>query len=238
MCGRFNVNQLADALMILFGIEDGHYAARNAAPRYNVAPTQPVAAVRENPQSGTRELCYLRWGLIPHWAKDPAIGNRMINARAETAAEKPSFRGAMRYRRCLIPANGYYEWQKLPSGKQPHNIRMKDGAPFAFAGLWESWEQPDGGAVESCTILTTEPTERLRAIHHRMPVILPPEDFDQWLDINEKNSAAVVPLLRPYPHDALIAVPVSRYVNKPTNDGPRCIEPVAPETGHSEANGN
>lgn len=233
MCGRFNVNKLADALLILFGIEDGH----DATPRYNIAPMQPLAAVRENAQSGMRELCFLRWGLIPHWAKDPTIGNRMINARAETAAEKPSFRGAMRYRRCLIPAHGYYEWKKMSAGKQPYNVRMKDGAPFAFAGLWEIWQGPDGGAVESCTILTTEPSARLRAIHHRMPVILPPEEYDRWLDIDEKNPAAVVPLLRPYPHEALIAVPVSPYVNNPKNDDPRCIEPVEPDAGRDETNG-
>ncbi len=196
------------------------------SPRFNIAPSQPVAVVRLAPQPSTqRELAWLRWGLIPSWAKDPTIGNRMINARAETVAEKPAYRAAMRRRRCLLPADGFYEWQKVGRTKRPHFIRMKDDRPFALAGLWETWEGPDHSRIESCTVLTTEPNELVRLIHDRMPVILDPTDYEPWLDPTMQNMDELVPLLHPYPSDRMKADAVSTLVNSPANDEPRCIEP-------------
>jgi putative SOS response-associated peptidase YedK len=171
-------------------------------------------------------LARLRWGLIPSWAKDPAIGNRMINARAETVAEKPAFRAAFRRRRCLVVADGFYEWARGGKPRQPYFIRMHDDRPFAFAGLWESWQGPDEGPVESCTLLTTEPNELLEPIHNRMPLILGEDDYDQWLDPALQRPDALQPLLRPLPSDQMTAEKISTYVNSPANDDPRCIEPV------------
>lgn len=198
-------------------------------PRFNIAPTQPVAVVRCSPESSQpeRELAWLRWGLIPSWAKDPAIGNRMINARAETAADKPAYRAAFRRRRCLVVADGFYEWQRTGARKQPYFIRMHDDRPFAFAGLWESWQGADEGPVQSCTLLTTEPNELVKPIHNRMPVILAPDDYGQWLDPTVQKPQPLVPLLRPFPVDQMIAYPVSTHVNSPARDDPRCIERVA-----------
>jgi len=198
-------------------------------PRFNIAPTQPVAVVRCSPGESNpdRELVWLRWGLIPSWAKDPAIGSRMINARAETAAQKPAYRAAFRRRRCLVVADGFYEWERTGRPRQPHFIRMQDDQPFAFAGLWESWQGPDDGPIESCTLLTTEPNELVEPIHNRMPVILPPDDYDQWLDPSVQRPEPLAPLLRPFPSDQMIAYPVSTYVNSPTRDDPRCIERLA-----------
>ena len=196
-------------------------------PRFNIAPSQPIAAVKlcaasPKPQ---RELVRLRWGLIPGWAKDPAIGNRLINARAETAAEKPSFRTALRRRRCLVAADGFYEWQRTGSRKQPFFIHMKDDGPFAIAGVWETWEGPDHAAIESCALLTTEPNDLMRPIHNRMPVILEPESYDQWLDQSEQRPDVLAPLLRPFSDGRMQAAPVGTYVNNPAHEGPQCIEP-------------
>ena len=167
-------------------------------PNYNVAPTQEVPAVVAGNGGGERRLEMLRWGLIPSWADDPGIGARMINARSETVAEKPSFRPAFKERRCLIPADGFYEWQKTNGGKQPHYIRMKNGRPFAFAGLWESWKG-DGNEIRSCTILTTNPNDIAGEIHNRMPVILPPEGYEVWLDPDVRETDQLLSLLAPYP---------------------------------------
>ncbi len=224
MCGRFTLRAPASVVAEQFSL----FEVEPFTPRFNVAPTQTVAAVRIAPEGGNmqRELVWLRWGLIPSWAKDPAIGNRMINARSETAAEKPSFRTAMRRRRCLIAADGFYEWQRTGGRKQPYFIRMKDDRPFAFAGLWESWTSPDGSEVFSCTILTTGPNELMRPIHDRMPVILAREDYDRWLDPAVERGEAVKPLLQPFPPGLMEAVPIGTYVNRPTNEGPECIEPA------------
>jgi len=197
------------------------------APRYNIAPTQPVAAVRINRDTKERELTHLHWGLIPSWAKDPGIGSRMINARSETAAEKPSFRGAFKYRRCLVPADGFYEWQKLNGRKQPVRIHMKDGQPFAIAGLWEHWMDPGGSEIESVTLLTTTPNELLEPVHNRMPVILAPEDYELWLDLGAQHPGEVQHLLGPYPAEGMDFYPVSTHVNNPHNEDPQCIEPLA-----------
>ena len=168
----------------------------------------------------------LRWGLIPSWAKEPAIGSRLINARSETIAEKPSFRSAFKNRRCLIPATGFYEWKRQDRIKQPFYIRMRDTHPFAFAGLWEHWEGGEKEVINSCTILTTDPNDLMRDIHNRMPVILSPDNYDMWLDPANTRAAMLQPLLGPYPSDKMEVYPVSIYVNKPQNDDTRCIEPV------------
>jgi putative SOS response-associated peptidase YedK len=195
-------------------------------PRYNIAPTQPVAAVRYDIDTGERKLDLLKWGLIPFWAKDAGIGNRMINARSETVAEKPAFRAAFRERRCLVPADGFYEWQKLGTRKQPHHIHLPGGGGFGIAGLWESWESGEGDTVESCTLLTTEANETLKPIHHRMPVILDPSDYDVWLDPKLTDRDTLEHLLRAMPEDALVASPVSTLVNSPGNQGPELIAPI------------
>ena len=172
----------------------------------------------------------MAWGLIPSWAKDPSIGARLINARAETAHEKPSFRAAFRRRRCLIPSDGFYEWQRTASGKQPYYIIMQDGGPFAFAGLWEQWEGADGSVVESCTILTTVPNEVVEPLHNRMPVIVAPEDYDEWLgtgrDATIREQSALRHLLKPYEAEAMRAYAVSTYVSSPFNEGAGCMEPM------------
>ena len=202
----------------------------NLAARYNIAPTQEVPAVRLEPAApggaAGRHLVLLRWGLIPAWAKDKAIGARMINARAETVAEKPSFRAAFAKRRCLIVADGFYEWRKEAGAKQPYRAAMADGRPFAFAGLWEQWtDKSDGARVESCTIVTTEANELLKPIHPRMPVIVDPGDFDAWLDVTVALDA-VQALLRPYPAELMTVYPVSPRVNSVANDDAALIEPL------------
>jgi len=222
MCGRFTLITPAEALAEQFQL----FEIPSLAPRYNIAPTQPVAAVRRVPGDGQRELVLLRWGLVPFWAKDPGIGARMINARSETVAEKPAFRAAFRRRRCLVPADGFYEWRRLERGKQPFYVRLRDERPFAFAGLWEHWEGPDETAIDSCTLLTTEPNDLIRPVHSRMPVILSPKDYDLWLDPGVQKAELLQPLLRPYPSEGMLAYPISTWVNKPKNDSPRCIEPL------------
>lgn len=209
-------------------------AMRVMPPRYNIAPTQPVLAVRAG-AGGAAEATFLRWGLVPSWAKDIDIGAHTINARAETVAEKPAFRTAFRRRRCLIPASGFYEWLVAADGKgpkQPCWIAMADGAPFSFAGLWETWESPDGEALHSCGIVTTVANATLRPIHHRMPVIVAPADHAVWLTHapggREHDTAAAAALLRPYPDGHLVAIPVGRLVNNVRNDGPDLIRPAEP----------
>ncbi len=195
------------------------------APRYNIAPTQPVAVV---PNDGRDELSFFQWGLVPFWAKDPAIGSRMINARAETLTEKPAFRAVYRRRRCLILADGFFEWQATAGSggaKTPFYVRLDSGAPFAFAGLWELW-RPEETPILSCTIITTEPNDLLRPIHNRMPVILPPTAYRRWLAPEEQPPAALQGLLRPYPAEEMVAYPVSTRVNDPRSQGPLLVEPL------------
>ncbi len=196
-------------------------------PRYNIAPTQEVLVVVQDPANAKRQAWRYRWGLIPSWAKDPAVGNQLINAQAETAATKPAFRVAFRKRRCLILADGFFEWKKENRHMQPFHIRLHDGRPFAFAGLWERWEGLEGKAIHSCTILTTTPNDLLRPLHHRMAVIIGPEDYDLWLDPAIQGVDRLQPLLRPYPAEAMTAYPVSSRVNNPANDSPSCVEPLA-----------
>lgn len=194
-------------------------------PRFNIAPTQPVAVVRFGP--GARQLAWLKWGLVPSWARDASIGNRLINARAESVADKPAFRTAFRRRRCLVLADGFYEWRRSGAKKQPFFIRLRDDRPFAFAGLWESWEGADHSSLETCTILTTGPNELMKPIHDRMPVILASDDYEHWLDPAVQEPEQLAPLLRPYPSDAMLALAVGTHVNNPRNDGPECIVPAA-----------
>ena len=223
MCGRFTLSASPTSLTDTF---PGFELPDQLTPRYNITPTQDVAVVANN-NPGKIDL--FRWGLIPSWAKDPTIGNRMINARSETLAEKPSFRTAYKRRRCLVLADGYYEWRKEPDGgaKTPFYIRMASEKPFAFAGLWEQWQlAADAVAVLSCTILTCPPNEMLEQIHHRMPVILDYDAHDLWLDPAEQTSAKLNHLLQPYPADEMEAYPVSRLVNQPRNDRAECILPV------------
>ncbi|MGE5236953.1 MAG: SOS response-associated peptidase [Acidobacteriota bacterium] len=218
MCGRFTQASPGETIAELFALDDVPRLAR----RFNIAPTQSVSVVRAR-AGGGRELVEMRWGLIPAWAKEVSIGSRLINARAETVADKPAFRAALRHRRCLVVADGFYEWRRLENRKQPYHIRMADGRPFAFAGLWERWTPMNGEPVESCAIVTTEPNELLRPIHDRMPVILEPGEFGRWIDASVENVGAVVSLLRPYQDLAMIAYPVSPRVNNPANDDPDCI---------------
>jgi putative SOS response-associated peptidase YedK len=194
-------------------------------PRYNVAPSQPIAVI---PNDGQNVLTMYKWGLIPSWSKDPSIGDRMINARAETLAEKPSFRSAYRRRRCLILSDGFYEWQQNPGskGKQPVFIRFNDGRPFGFAGLWEIWNSPDGSEIRSCTIITTQPNALLQPIHNRMPVILPRDGYQAWLSPEERLPEKLNHLLVPYPSEEMIAFPVSKMVNSPQVDSPDLIKPL------------
>lgn len=222
MCGRFTLRASPEQLGLAFGVAP----PQEVAPRYNVAPTQPVAIVRPDSATGKRVWTYALWGLIPSWAKDPTIGGRLINARSETAAEKPSFRGAFKYRRCLVPVDGFYEWQKVGKGKQPYFIHMQDDAPFAVAGLWEHWIGPDGSEIESCTLLTTEPNGLMQPLHNRMPVILAAADYDRWLTTDSRDVAHLRDLLRPYPADSMAAYPVSTLVNNGRHEAPGCIDPL------------
>jgi putative SOS response-associated peptidase YedK len=223
MCGRFSLGTPASVLVQQFDLAD----LSAWTPRYNIAPTQEVLAVLKTRESSSRRPRLLRWGLVPPWADDPRNGNRLINARAETVATKPAFRRAFRECRCLILANGFYEWQRQGRRKQPFHIRLRDGRPFAFAGLWEHWDAPDGSPVESCTIITTGPNDLIGQIHNRMPVILAPEDYDLWLDPSIQEVERLQSVLSPYPAEEMIAFPVSTRVNNPANDSPECLEPVA-----------
>lgn len=217
MCGRYTLTMPIDSMRELFGFE----ARPNLAARYNVAPTQEVPAIRIDYSGKRRELAAFSWGLVPSWVKEPASAKRMINARGETIAEKPSFRSAFQRRRCLIPANGFYEWKTLAKGiKQPYYIRHKDGAGFAFAGIWERWEGGDGDHFETCAIVTTDATAALREIHHRMPVILSPESYQTWLTGDTKEAGSLmVPSLTPTE-----VWPVSTLVNKVTHDRPELLD--------------
>jgi putative SOS response-associated peptidase YedK len=219
MCGRYTLRTPIDVLAEGFEIQE--YPS-SITPNYNVAPTQEVAVVVEEDEK--RKLEMFHWGLIPSWAKDPSKGNKMINARAETVSEKPSFRSAFKKRRCLILADGFYEWQKTDDGKQPYHVKMEDGSPFVFAGLWEIWK--DEEEIRSYTIITTEANDLMGEIHHRMPVILPPEDYDMWLDPDFDEKESLVSLLKPYPSDKMQAYIVSRRVNKPSNNEPSVVEPA------------
>jgi putative SOS response-associated peptidase YedK len=225
MCGRFTLRAPASTVAEQFGLLD----AEPLNPRFNIAPTQAVAAVRLATEGDepARQLVWLKWGLVPSWAKDAKIGNSLINARAESVADKPAFRAAFRRRRCLVAADGFYEWRRTGGKKQPYFIRLAEDRPFAFAGLWESWEGPEHSALDTCTLITTDANELMRPIHDRMPVILSPEHYARWLDPALQKPEHLQPLLRPYPSDAMLAYPVSSHVNNPRNEDAGCIAPAA-----------
>ncbi len=223
MCGRFAQYSNPDDLALPFGLET---VDLDEPPRYNLAPTQPVLAVRLAADQQRRELVRLRWGLVPFWSKGPDSRYSMINARAETVASKPAYRAAFAKRRCLIPADAFYEWQPGSDGKQPYAIRREDRAPFAMAGLWEHWVGEDGAGIDSCTIIVTEANALLAPIHDRMPVILDPSDYGTWLSIDAEEQKALQRMLVPADPSGWEAYPISRAVNKPTNDAPELLAPV------------
>jgi putative SOS response-associated peptidase YedK len=198
----------------------------NWAPRYNIAPTQPIPAIRQSPKEPVRELSLMRWGLIPSWAKDTSAAAQMINARSETAATKPAFGDALKSRRCLIPADGFYEWMRTGKGKQPYCFEVNDGQLFAFAGIWDRWKDGSGNAVETCSILTTAPNAVTSAVHDRMPVILDPDSYDLWLDPGMKNVAVVSELLKPFDARLMRCYPIRTRINHVANDDEECSRPV------------
>ena len=222
MCGRFTLT--VDPAELKDAFTEFTFPSQ-FAPRFNIAPTQPILAI---PNDTKNKADFFVWGLIPSWAKDPTIGQRLINARAETLGEKPSFRGGFKYKRCLILADGFYEWQSQPDVKTkvPHFIFLNDRRLFAFAGLWDEWHSPDGGSIRSATIITTEPNELMSRLHNRMPVILDPADYAEWLDPAPRIPESLQPLLRPFPADKMSAHPVSTLVNTPANDRPELVVPA------------
>jgi putative SOS response-associated peptidase YedK len=227
MCGRYELSSHPDVVALAFGL--AHAPALRA--RYNIAPTQAVPVVRVN-RDGERECVEMRWGFIPRFAKDPAIGARMINARAETVAKSGAFRYAFAHHRCLVPLNGFYEWRKTATGKVPHHIGMRDGRPFALAGIYERWRAPDGEPVTSVAIVTTDASEAVRGIHDRMPVIVPPDAYARWLDRANEDASDV---LAPWQGEALRIHPVSKRVNAVANDDASLIEPAAEASASSSA---
>jgi putative SOS response-associated peptidase YedK len=225
MCGRYAVTTVPEAMRALFR----YLNQPNFPPRYNVAPTQPVPIVRV--VEGNREFALVRWGLIPSWVKDPRTFTLLINARGESAAEKPAFKNAMKRRRCLFPADGFYEWKRDGAHKQPYFVRLKGGGPLAFAGLWETWMGPNGEEQETAAIVTTSASQSIAHIHDRMPVIVPPEQFDLWLDPNADPEMAAAVVIQPAPDAAIESYPVSSAVNRTANDTPNLVEPLTePET--------
>jgi putative SOS response-associated peptidase YedK len=228
MCGRYTITSAPEALRALF-----HYDEQpNFPPRYNVAPTQPIPIVRL--VDGKRHFALVRWGLLPSWVKDPKNFTLLINARGESAADKPAFRAAMKRRRCLIPADGFYEWQKAGERKRPFYVRAKSGAPLAFAGLWETWTGPNGEELETGTIVTTRANRTLKLIHDRMPVIIAPEAFDLWLNTADVDTQTAAALIAPAPDNLLEAFEISTAVNRTANDNPKLIDPVAPGAPEAE----
>lgn len=231
MCGRYTLRHTTQQIVMRFAVTEvidvTFGEMQPDAQRYNIAPTQPVDVITEN---SPRVLEMMRWGLVPSWAKDPSIGSRLLNARAETLVEKPSFRTALTRRRCLIPADGFYEWRKQGKGKQPLCIHRKDDDLFAFAGLWDEWTSPDGSPLRTCTIITCAPNALMATIHDRMPAILRPEDEAAWLSPATKSVTELLGLLTPYPDDQIEAYPVSSAVNSAANDGSHCIEAIDADT--------
>jgi putative SOS response-associated peptidase YedK len=217
MCGRFTLRTPADEIAREFQL----VTVPTIVPRYNIAPSQPLLAIRRH--DAGRQPALLRWGLIPRWANDPKIAYQLINARSETVAEKPAFRDAFKKRRCLIPADGFYEWKKLGKAKQPYHIHRQDGRLFAFAGLWERWQAPGSEPIESCTILTTVANTLVADVHDRMPVMLLPEQYDAWLD-PARSVEQLRELVGPYPAELLAKQPVSPRVNNPKVDDPGCLD--------------
>lgn len=222
MCGRYRLSRHAEILATYCA----EYEGVDWDARYNIAPTQNVPVIRQDARAPIRRASLMRWGLVPAWAKDQTIGARMINARAETAAEKPAFRESLASRRCLIPADAFYEWQRTGRSKQPYCFEIIGREPFAFAGLWARWRAPDGTHLETCTILTTTPNQLMADVHDRMPVILPPASYDRWLDPGFQDVAETASMLRPFDAEVMRRYPVSQRVNNVANDDPECSTPI------------
>jgi len=234
MCGRFTLHHSTKEIAERFAVQKTLF---DVQPRYNIAPGQPIPVVTLQNGNG-RQLDGFKWGLVPFWANDPSIGNKMINARVETLATKPSFKNALTRRRCLIPADGFYEWKQDSAAtsklRQPMHIHLRDRELFAFAGLWEEWkpkDQPDAKPLRTCTIITTTPNQLLATMHHRMAVILRREDEAAWLDPNLQEADELLSMLQPYPHEAMDAYPISTKINSPAFDAPDCIAPLVDEDG-------
>jgi putative SOS response-associated peptidase YedK len=222
MCGRYRLSrrkQLVEEYFDTVGEDDW-------SPRYNIAPTQPIPVIRQNPKEPIRELSLMKWGLIPSWAKGASVAASMINARSETAATKPAFRDPLKFRRCLIPADGFYEWKRDGKTKQPFCFEVNEGQLFAFAGLWDRWKNPDGTWIKTCSILTTTPNAVTSAVHDRMPVILDPDGYDLWLDPGMQNVAVVSELLEPSDSRLMRCYPISTRINHVANDDEECSRPV------------
>jgi putative SOS response-associated peptidase YedK len=223
VCGRYRLSRRKQKLEEQFAaaLDDADWS-----PRYNIAPTQLVPVVRQNPRSVRREISMIRWGLIPSWAKDSSKAATMINARSETAATKPAFCDSLKFRRCLIPADGFYEWQKIGKAKQPYCFEVKQGELFSFAGLWETWNEPSGKILETCSILTTTPNIVTAPVHDRMPVILDPRFYDPWLHLELTDTSVISQFLKPFDARLMNCFPVGSRVNRPVNDDPECSTPV------------
>jgi putative SOS response-associated peptidase YedK len=230
MCGRYRLSRRKQLIAEYFDTVD----EIDWEPRYNIAPSQNVGIIRQDRTQPVRKFSLVRWGLIPYWAKDSSIGQKMINARSETVLDKPAFREAFQIRRCLVPADGFYEWKRNGRSKQPIHIGMKDDSLFAFAGIWDRWKDASGNAVETCSILTTTPNSLLAEVHDRMPVILEPEDYELWLDPGFKDLDSLTGMLKPFDPAQMKCYRVSTLVNSPANDNPKCaaeIDLTQPATG-------
>jgi putative SOS response-associated peptidase YedK len=219
MCGRYRLSRRKQVIEEYFDTGDWQ---DDWSPRYNVAPTQPVPVIRQNPKEPARELSLMKWGLVPHWAKDSSVAASMINARSETATTKPGFRDPLKFRRCLIPADGFYEWKRMGASKQPYCIEVNNGELFAFAGLWDGWRDPSGEWTRTCSILTTTPNAVTSYVHDRMPVILAPDSYDLWLDPGMQDVAAISELLKPYDARLMRRYPISSRINHVANDDEEC----------------
>ncbi len=229
MCGRYVLKANLPDIARMLGMDVPVDMDPALEPSFNIAPTRSVPACRSE-EPDKKELALMHWGLIPHWAKQRDSNYRLINARAETVAEKPAFRSSFRHRRCLIPADGYYEWKSMQGRKQPYYFSMQDGQPFCFAGLWDRWQAPDGPPVESCTIITTGANAFASEFHHRMPVIVARDHYARWLDPRITHAAQVTPMLQPFAAEAMRVYPVSTLVNNARVDEPRCITPLLDPT--------
>jgi putative SOS response-associated peptidase YedK len=223
VCGRYRLSRRKQVVEEYFDAVSGD---QEWAPRYNIAPTQHVPVIRQNPRASARGLSLVRWGLIPSWAKDSSVSAKMINARSETAATKPAFRDALKYRRCLVPADGFYEWSRAGKAKQPYCFEVNEGELFAFAGIWDRWKDASGNTVDTCSILTTTPNEVTSAVHDRMPVILDPDGYELWLDPGVRDVGAASELLRPCDARLMRCYPISTRINHVANDDEECSTPV------------
>lgn len=221
MCGRFTLQITKEMLAAIFGAS----SEQDIQPRYNIAPTQQVVAIRTYPD-GNRHMVLLKWGLIPSWSKDPTMGAKMINARSETVDVKPAFKGPLKYHRCIIPADGFYEWKTEEGKKKPLYVKLKNNRLMLFAGLWDHWKASEGNVIESCTILTTSANDLIKPLHDRMPVILDTKDIDIWLNPHTHDPEQLKPLFKPYSSSLMEMYPVSDLVNSPKNDNPSCLAPL------------